>query len=38
LGTEGASMRVGDETKILEEGKCIVFDDSFNHEAWYNGN
>ena len=26
------------ETKILEEGKCVVFDDSFNHEAWYNGN
>ncbi len=38
LGTEGARMRVGDEVRYLEEGKCIIFDDSFNHEAWYNGN
>lgn len=30
----GARMRVGDETVVLEEGKCIVFDDSYNHEAW----
>lgn len=37
VGTKGASMRVGDETKELEEGKCIIFDDSFNHEAWHNG-
>lgn len=31
-------MRVGDEKRYLEEGKCIVFDSSFNHEAWYHGN
>ena len=37
LGTKGARMRVGDETRDLEEGKCIIFDDSFNHEAWYDG-
>ena len=37
LGTKGASMRVGDETRTLEEGKCIIFDDSFNHEAWHDG-
>jgi aspartate beta-hydroxylase len=37
VGTEGAKMRVGDETRYLEEGKCIIFDDSFNHEAWYEG-
>ena len=37
LGTKGARMRVGDETRELEEGKCIIFDDSFNHEAWYDG-
>lgn len=37
VGTQGASMRVGDETRELEEGKCIIFDDSFNHEAWHNG-
>lgn len=37
LGTEGASMRVGDEKRNLEQGKAIIFDDSFNHEAWYEG-
>lgn len=37
IGTEGARMRVGDETKHLEAGKCIIFDDSFNHEAWHDG-
>jgi aspartate beta-hydroxylase len=37
LGTEGAKMRVGDETRDLEEGKAFIFDDSFNHEAWHNG-
>jgi len=30
----GARMRVGDQEVRLEEGKCIVFDDSYNHEAW----
>lgn len=37
IGVEGARMRVGDDTKMLEEGKCIIFDDSFNHEAWHDG-
>mmetsp|Transcript_33201 Transcript_33201/g.32298 ORF Transcript_33201/g.32298 Transcript_33201/m.32298 type:complete len:95 (+) Transcript_33201:607-891(+) len=37
IGTKGARMRVGDDTVELEEGKCIIFDDSFNHEAWHNG-
>ena len=37
VGTKGARMRVGDETRDLEEGKSIIFDDSFNHEAWYDG-
>lgn len=27
-------IRVGDETHGWEEGKCIVFDDTFEHEAW----
>jgi aspartate beta-hydroxylase len=27
-------LRVGDETIEVEEGKCFVFDDSFEHEAW----
>ena len=30
-------MRVGDEIRYLEQDKCIIFDDSFNHEAWYDG-
>ncbi|KAJ0393427.1 hypothetical protein P43SY_000285 [Pythium insidiosum] len=27
-------LRVGDEVITVEEGKCFVFDDSFEHEAW----
>ena len=30
-------MRVGDEVKHLVQDECIIFDDSFNHEAWYDG-
>ena len=30
----GASMRVGDEHFVWQEGRCIVFDDSFEHEVW----
>ena len=30
-------MRVDNETRNLEEGKCIIFDDSFDHEAWHDG-
>jgi len=37
LNIEGARMRVADETRNLEQDKCIIFDDSFNHEAWYDG-
>lgn len=29
-------IRVGDQTKTWEPGKLIVFDDSFDHEAWNN--
>jgi hypothetical protein len=28
------AIRVGGETRRWEEGKCLVFDDSFVHEAW----
>jgi len=28
------SIRVGDETRGWKEGECIVFDDTFEHEAW----
>ncbi|RLN84048.1 hypothetical protein BBJ28_00008222 [Nothophytophthora sp. Chile5] len=27
-------LRAGEETIHVEEGKCFVFDDSFEHEAW----
>jgi aspartate beta-hydroxylase len=27
-------LKVGGETRIWEEGRCIVFDDSLEHEAW----
>ena len=37
VGVEGARMRVGDEIKYLEQDKCLIFDDSFNHEAWHDG-
>ena len=29
----GATMRVGTETRGWDEGKCLVFDDSWEHEA-----
>jgi len=37
IGQEGSKMRVGDETRYPKEGECIIFDDSFNHEAWHEG-
>jgi aspartyl/asparaginyl beta-hydroxylase (cupin superfamily) len=33
----GCGIRVGDETREWQEGKCLIFDDSFMHEAWNNG-
>jgi hypothetical protein len=27
-------LRVGDEVCVLQEGKCLVFDDSYEHESW----
>ncbi|KAJ1420462.1 hypothetical protein B484DRAFT_453109 [Ochromonadaceae sp. CCMP2298] len=30
---DGAWLRVGGEFRALQEGKCVVFDDSFEHEA-----
>ncbi|HEX5038290.1 MAG TPA: aspartyl/asparaginyl beta-hydroxylase domain-containing protein [bacterium] len=35
--TEGAVMRVGSETRTWEEGKVLLFDDSFEHEVWNRG-
>jgi ornithine lipid ester-linked acyl 2-hydroxylase len=31
---DDCAMRVGAETKSWKEGECLVFDDSFEHEAW----
>lgn len=33
-----AVIRVGEVIKPWPEGKCIVFDDSFEHEVWNNSN
>ena len=30
------SIRVGNETRSWTEGECLIFDDSFRHEAWNN--
>lgn len=31
---EGCSMRVAGETRTWDEGKCLAFEDSFEHEVW----
>jgi Aspartyl/Asparaginyl beta-hydroxylase len=33
----GAQLRVGDQVLTWQEGRCIVFDDSFEHEVWHEG-
>ncbi|MFY1632229.1 aspartyl/asparaginyl beta-hydroxylase domain-containing protein [Solwaraspora sp. WMMB335] len=33
----GTRMRVGAETVTWQEGRCLVFDDSFDHEVWHEG-
>jgi beta-hydroxylase len=35
---EDCAIRVGSETRHWEQGRCFVFDDSTEHEAWNNGN
>src|SRR5215470_11228679 len=34
---EGCALKVGDETRGWQEGRCLVFDDSYEHEAWNRG-
>jgi len=36
-GVAGSCMRVADGMHEAEEGKALVFDDSFEHEAWHAG-
>ena len=38
MGVEGSRLRVGSEVRQQVEGKAYVFDDSFEHEAWHDGN
>ena len=28
-------MRVAEETRKWEQGKCLLFDDAYEHEVWY---
>ena len=37
INIDGSKIRVGEETKYFKEGEAIVFDDSFNHESWHEG-
>lgn len=37
IGCDGCSLRVGDEIRNWQEGKCFVFDDTTEHEAWNRG-
>ena len=30
----GCGLRVGDETRKWKENRCLVFDDTLEHEAW----
>jgi aspartyl/asparaginyl beta-hydroxylase (cupin superfamily) len=34
---DNCALRVKDEARSWEEGKCLVFDGSFEHEAWNRG-
>ena len=33
----GCEIRVDEETRGWEEGKCLIFDDSYMHEVWHKG-
>ena len=35
---EGCGLRVGGTTHTWQEGRCVVFDDSFTHEVWNRSN
>lgn len=34
---DGCGIRVADETRTWAEGRCLLFDYSFEHEAWNHG-
>ncbi|MDP1836644.1 MAG: aspartyl/asparaginyl beta-hydroxylase domain-containing protein [Chlamydiales bacterium] len=31
-------LRVGTETRIWQEGRCLIFDDTYEHETWNRSN
>lgn len=31
---DGCAIRVGGEDHVWQEGRCVAFDDTFEHEAW----
>ncbi|WP_375505416.1 aspartyl/asparaginyl beta-hydroxylase domain-containing protein [uncultured Nostoc sp.] len=35
---DDCAIRVGEKTKTWEEGKCLVFDDTVEHEVWNRSN
>jgi beta-hydroxylase len=35
---DDCGIRVGHETKTWEEGKCLIFDDTVEHEVWNRSN
>lgn len=37
LAPEGCALRVGNETRTWRAGEALIFDDSFEHEAWNRG-
>ncbi len=38
VGCEGTRVTVGGEERPYENGKCVVFDDSFVHSVQHKGN
>ncbi len=37
IAPPGCALRVGSETREWREGEALIFDDSFEHEAWNRG-
>ncbi len=35
--TDAVAIRVGSQVRHWDEGKALIFDDSYEHEAWNNG-
>ncbi|MFZ3352300.1 MAG: aspartyl/asparaginyl beta-hydroxylase domain-containing protein [Xanthobacteraceae bacterium] len=33
----GCTMRVGAEVRTWDEGQCLIFDDTVEHEVWHKG-